>query len=242
MSVHVASQVTAAYPLSSLLVIEGSTTAGSVALFSGGALVTVCSVPMGAGREDHLFPAVQRLLAEARVSVHPLAGVVCGAGPGSFTSLRIAASLAKGIAHGASLPLFAVPSLLLAAADASEPLPAGPVVVHADALRGERYVLDVTVGVHGEVSAASSLRRMSMEHLDIHAAGLPRLAVLGSPSPSGEYRVVTPSAAHLGRVALSAWAEAVPLDQWEPQYGRLAEAQVKWEASHGALLPVDGDA
>jgi tRNA threonylcarbamoyladenosine biosynthesis protein TsaB len=102
--------------------------------------------------------------------------------------------------------------------------------------------LDVTVGIHGEVSAASSLQRMSMDHLDMHAAGLLRLAVLGSPSPSGEYRVVTPSAAHLGRVALSAWAEAVPLDQWEPQYGRLAEAQVKWEASHGALLPVDGGA
>ena len=29
----------------------------------------------------------------------------------------------------------------------------------------------------------------------------------------------------------------VPLDGWEPQYGRLAEAQVKWEAEHGRELP-----
>ena len=31
-------------------------------------------------------------------------------------------------------------------------------------------------------------------------------------------------------------AGAVPLDSWEPRYGRLAEAQVKWEAAHGRPL------
>jgi tRNA threonylcarbamoyladenosine biosynthesis protein TsaB len=28
----------------------------------------------------------------------------------------------------------------------------------------------------------------------------------------------------------------VSLDAWEPAYGRLAEAQVKWEAAHGRPL------
>ena len=31
--------------------------------------------------------------------------------------------------------------------------------------------------------------------------------------------------------------ERVDLDRWEPDYGRLAEAQVKWEAAHGRPLP-----
>jgi tRNA threonylcarbamoyladenosine biosynthesis protein TsaB len=31
----------------------------------------------------------------------------------------------------------------------------------------------------------------------------------------------------------------VSLDTWEPDYGRLAEAQVKWEAAHGR--PLTGD-
>jgi tRNA threonylcarbamoyladenosine biosynthesis protein TsaB len=52
--------------------------------------------------------------------------------------------------------------------------------------------------------------------------------------------LVTPSAAHLLRIAASAWSGAVPLDGWEPDYGRLAEAQVKWEASNGAPLPTHG--
>jgi tRNA threonylcarbamoyladenosine biosynthesis protein TsaB len=29
----------------------------------------------------------------------------------------------------------------------------------------------------------------------------------------------------------------VDLASWEPDYGRLAEAQVRWEAEHGRALP-----
>lgn len=224
-------------PSARLLVLESSTTAGSVALVVDGALVAMQPVAMGAGREDQLFPAVQALLKAADMQPQQLTGVVCGEGPGSFTSLRIAASLAKGLAHGASVPLFAVSSLLLAAADAGETLSAVPAVVHGDALRGERYVLDVLFDDNGSVVAQSALQRMTLEQLEAHVAGRPRLAVLSSPVPELEFQVVTPWSAHLLRVAPQAWAHAVPLDSWEPQYGRLAEAQVKWEASHGATLP-----
>jgi len=226
-----------ATPIALLLVLEASSIAGSVALIANGARVSVRTVAMGAGREDQLFPAVQALLAEAGATVQQLTGVVCGAGPGSFTSLRIAASLAKGLADGTSVPLFAVSSLLLAAADAIGALPAGSAVVHADALRGERYVLDVMFDADGHVRPTSALQRMSLEQLEMHAAERPRLAVLSSPAPDRETRIVTPSSANLQRVAASAWSRAVSLDLWEPEYGRLAEAQVKWEASHGAPLP-----
>ena len=41
-------------------------------------------------------------------------------------------------------------------------------------------------------------------------------------------------------VRLGAWLALAPvsLAAWEPDYGRLAEAQVKWEAAHGRPLPV----
>ena len=237
MSAPVLPPETSATPLALLLVLEASSTAGSVALIVNEARVYVRPFVMGAGREDQLFPAVRALLDEAGATAQELSGVVCGAGPGSFTSLRIAASLAKGLADGASVPLYAVSSLLLAAADAMDALPAGPAVVHSDALRGERYVLDVLFDAGGRVRSESALQRMTIEQLDVHAAGRPRLAVLSSPTPDHETRLVTPSSAHLLRIASSAWSGAVPLDRWEPDYGRLAEAQVKWEASHGAPLP-----
>jgi tRNA threonylcarbamoyladenosine biosynthesis protein TsaB len=224
------------------LVLEASTSVGSVALIADGSPVAVRTVAMGAGREDQLFPAVQALLAEAGVTAQQLGGVVCGAGPGSFTSIRIAASVAKGLAHGAAVPLFAVSSLLLAAADTGAAGAYGPAVVHADALRGERYVLDVLFDADGRVQCQSALQRMTMEQLDVHATGRPRLAVLGSPRPECESRIVTPSSQNLPRVVASVWMVAVPLDHWEPEYGRVAEAQVKWEAAHGAPLPSHRDA
>jgi tRNA threonylcarbamoyladenosine biosynthesis protein TsaB len=218
-----------------VLAVEASTFTGSVALWRAGSLVAGESVMMGAGREDQLFPAIQRLLAGAGVRPNELGGIVCGEGPGSFTSLRIAAALAKGLAHGAGCALFAVPSLLLAAASA-DGLPPGRYVVHADALRQERYALPVLVHTQGLVESAGPLARVAE---DAVRAGFPaarRIAVNLSPF-ADEQHVVTPSVSALSR-ASGAWQRnPVSLEAWEPVYGRLAEAQVKWEERHGMALP-----
>ncbi|GAB1341109.1 tRNA (adenosine(37)-N6)-threonylcarbamoyltransferase complex dimerization subunit type 1 TsaB [Gemmatimonas sp.] len=218
-----------------LLAVEASTIAGSVALWREGTLVGAESVPMGAGRADQLFPAMQRLLAVAELHPRQLKGLVCGAGPGSFTSLRIAASLAKGLAHGARCPLYAVPSLLLAAAAAKD-VPPGPYVLHADALRFERYAQAVVQRPDGVWEVAGPLARMANESLRIDALPARRIAVLASPF-ADELHVATPDIALLTRLA-GTWRDApVPLESWEPTYGRLAEAQVKWEERAGLPLP-----
>lgn len=220
-----------------ILALEASTTAGSVSLWQDGQLAGVDMVPMGAGREDRLFPAIQQLLKTAGLGPRDLRGVVCGEGPGSFTSLRIAASLAKGLAHGAPCPLYAVPSLLVAAASAAPVLAVGRYLVHADALRGERYVLPIERSVAGEVFPIGPLARVPLSVLAAEADAAWRIAVTSSPL-SDERHVVEPSVGDLAR-AQGRWQEAaVSLESWEPVYGRLAEAQVKWEESHGMPLPV----
>ncbi|MFY7923124.1 MAG: tRNA (adenosine(37)-N6)-threonylcarbamoyltransferase complex dimerization subunit type 1 TsaB [Gemmatimonas sp.] len=219
-----------------VLAIEASTSAGTVALWVDGALLGVDSVPMGAGREDRLFPAMQRLLGAAGLRPDALRGVVCGEGPGSFTSLRIAASLAKGLAHGTGCPLYAVSSLLVAAAAPGAPRSAGRYLVHADALRGERYALPVVRRADGLVASAGPLARLTLEHLAAAAAPSQRIAVLSSPL-TDEDIVVSPTVAALSGI-VPLWARTpVALERWEPAYGRLAEAQVKWEAVHGIALP-----
>lgn len=57
------------------------------------------------------MPAISRLLAEAGVRLGGLDAVAFGAGPGSFTGLRLACGIAQGLALGADLPVVAVPSL-----------------------------------------------------------------------------------------------------------------------------------
>src|SRR6185295_3604728 len=87
-------------------------------VFRDGQLAADATIAMRGEREERLMPAVAQVLASAGMSVRDVARVVCGAGPGSFTSLRIAAGIAKGIASGTGAGLFAVSSLALAAIEA----------------------------------------------------------------------------------------------------------------------------
>ncbi len=217
----------------SLLVLEAATTAGSVALFVDGRLVSRQSVAMGVSREDMLYPAVEQLLETANVRAAYLAGIVCGAGPGSFTSLRIAASMAKGLAYSIGCPLYGVSSLLLAAAQCEVP---GAYLVHADALRDERYVLPVFIDADGLVHADGVAHRAGVDELRQTQGERRRLAVLSSPDPEREWRTVCPDAALALRCADWRAAGPLSLDDWEPNYGRLAEAQVKWEVVNGRTL------
>lgn len=220
-----------------ILVVEAATSQGSVALLSRAHAPRVRRVSMGVGRLDQLFPAIQDLLTEAELTPCALGAVVAGAGPGSFTSLRIAASLAKGLAHGAGCALYAVPSLLLAAAALPPDLPTGRYVLHADALRGERYVQAVLRLADGRVQADGALSRISTEAFADGSSAADRVAV-GPEVPALPSRAaVWPDAARCLQVA-GAWRETpVSLNDWEPEYGRLAEAQVKWEEAHGVSLP-----
>ncbi len=218
---------------SPLLVVEAATSAGSAALVIDGRIVGRSDVAMGVTRDDTLFPAVQSLLADASLGARKLRAIVCGAGPGSFTSLRIAGALAKGLTFAGECALYSVSSLMLAAATLPR---AGRYIVHADALRGERFVLDVEIGVDGLARAQSAVRRVPFAELVALGEGRERLAVRSSPEPELEAYVVTPDAASIIRCVDWFADGPVSLDQWEPDYGRLAEAQVKWEAAQGRAL------
>ncbi|WP_332248026.1 tRNA (adenosine(37)-N6)-threonylcarbamoyltransferase complex dimerization subunit type 1 TsaB [Legionella tunisiensis] len=58
-----------------------------------------------------LLPMIDRLLADSGACLNQLDAIVYGCGPGSFTGLRIACSVAKGLAYSHDLPLFPVSSL-----------------------------------------------------------------------------------------------------------------------------------
>src|ERR1043165_5684675 len=93
------------------LALDGSTYAGSVALIREREVIAERQLPAvakpgRAGRAEHFMPMVAQCLSDGKVGPRQLARIVCGEGPGSFTSLRVAASIAKGLAVGAGIPLF----------------------------------------------------------------------------------------------------------------------------------------
>ena len=75
-----------------------------------------------AARGADLLVAIDRLCREAGVAPPALDAVAVGAGPGSFTGLRIGMATAKGIAFAAKRPLWAVSSLAALADDARREL------------------------------------------------------------------------------------------------------------------------
>jgi tRNA threonylcarbamoyladenosine biosynthesis protein TsaB len=215
------------------LVVEASTYAGSAAVIDGSRVVAERGVAMRGRELEALMPAVAEVLAGARLGPDAIERVVCGAGPGSFTSLRIAGAIAKGIALAAVCPLVPVSSLALVVAS-REPFAPGRFLAAIDALRGEHYVALFEVGADGAVRALGPELRVPSEEVLERAAAHDAVAV--GPEREGAAHVDPRAAA---AVRLAGLLDATPdadLAGWEPAYGRLAEAQVKWEATHGRSL------
>ncbi|MBT8096827.1 MAG: tRNA (adenosine(37)-N6)-threonylcarbamoyltransferase complex dimerization subunit type 1 TsaB [Woeseia sp.] len=122
-----------------LLAIDTSSLACSVALHLG---ASVFERHEERGREHTrlLMPMVKNVLAEGGVAVSDLDAIVLGNGPGSFIGMRIAASVAQGLAHGADLSIVPVSSLAAVAAQVFAESDANAVIVAQDAHMNEVYL------------------------------------------------------------------------------------------------------
>jgi tRNA threonylcarbamoyladenosine biosynthesis protein TsaB len=214
-----------AFTSSYTLALEASTYAGSVAILRGSDVVVARDVETGRRADEKLMPAVAECVATLPDGMRSVERIVCGAGPGSFTSLRVAASIAKGICHARGIPLFEVSSLaLIVAAAGDRP---GRYLVSLDAMRGESFAAIVEVGNDRKIPTAVPFEIVESSTLAEKARGAGAELLPGSPHAAGVARVLG-SVLDRGPVDLAAW---------EPDYGRAAEAQVRWEAAHGRPLP-----
>lgn len=217
---------------SPLLAIDASTYTGTVAVISEGQIVSQGEVAMRGRDEERLMPAVAEALAVAGLSTGDLGSVVCGDGPGSFTSLRIAASIGKGIASGFSIPLYSASSLLLMVAGSQWSGVAGKYLAVLNAMRGELFAACYEVTDAGTIQEVTPLALVEESFVQTRALELDaRIMGIGRqldafPHARG-VAICERSASGLSRVDLGGW---------EPGYGRLVEAQVKWESTHARPL------
>ena len=122
-----------------LLSFDTSTETLSVALTWGQGNLLTHEGAGGAQASATLIPAVLRLLAQARLEMSALDAIVFGRGPGSFTGLRTACSVAQGLAFGADVPVLPVDSLMAVADQARHQHGATRIVALLDARMDEIY-------------------------------------------------------------------------------------------------------
>jgi tRNA threonylcarbamoyl adenosine modification protein YeaZ len=188
------------------LALDASTARATVAVVRSRTIVAEAEVAARSEHAEPLLPAVLALLASVPVSLSDLSAIVCGAGPGGFTGLRTAASIAKGLAMGLSTPLYAVPSLPLIVVD----LPPGRYLATLDAGRGDRFV---SLGTGYSLVPGSEVAGIAAE---AHAT------IVGPET--GQWP-------HARGVIYLDWGQPVDLASWEPDYGRESAAEDRRRAA-----------
>jgi tRNA threonylcarbamoyladenosine biosynthesis protein TsaB len=251
------------------LVLEATTGTASVALVRDLEVIAEASVPMRGPDGERLMPTVVQLLQDAAVRTTDLGRIICSNGPGGFTSLRIAAAIGKGLAESLGVPLWSASSLGVlavgalggdgerlsrelgsiggAAGTTAGPLSGRPaskgapdVIAVLDAMRNEWYARQFAYDPSIGVAVRGEARLVGREALAEWAATSGALVVgAGGETFDGGHEAV-PQARDVVRLPEGDLLHAVDLADWEPDYGRLAEAQVKWEQTHRRPLgPVE---
>jgi len=94
-----------------LLALDTSTAWASVALYDGSSVLAEETWHAQRRHGDELFPAIERILAHARLGLSDVDRIAVATGPGSFTGLRVAIAAAQGLARGSGASLAGVSTL-----------------------------------------------------------------------------------------------------------------------------------
>lgn len=140
-------------PMPRLLALDTATETLHLGLLVDGRAL-LRALPGGALASQALLPAIAALLAEAGLGVRQLDAIAFGRGPGAFTGLRTACSVAQGLAIGADRPLLALDTLAVLAEAARRQGAGTQVWATLDARMGEVYAAGWQAGAEaGEWTA-----------------------------------------------------------------------------------------
>lgn len=159
-----------------LLAIETATEACSVALVHGETIIARSELAPRRHAE-RVLPMADELLAEAGIGKHALDVIAVGRGPGAFTGVRLAVSLAQGMAMALDLPVVTVSSLAALALEAPED--DASILAVIDARMGEIYAASYRRDDHGGLLALDDERVCTAESLVVPQAAAWRVVGTG---------------------------------------------------------------
>ena len=93
------------------LLLDSSNTSLTVGLSSENELIDSISYEAWQTQSEHMIPEINNILEKHNVDKKDFAGVVVSIGPGSYTGVRIAITIAKVMAVALNIPLYPVSAL-----------------------------------------------------------------------------------------------------------------------------------
>ena len=217
-----------------LLCLDTSTTTARVAVVDGTGLPVASAEATAERHSAHVLKLCDEVLRASGLRPDGLDAIACGAGPGSFTGLRVGLAVVKGLALATGKPLLLVSSLQALATDiarAAAPSALRFVVPCIDAGKGEVYAVACALDAAGVVAPGGEPWRLTPEALVARLADLPAAVVAGNGADryasvidAGARRIPIegPTALSIGALALPRLArrEADDLEKAVPVYGR----------------------
>ncbi len=184
------------------LLIEASTERGVIAFFDDLRCRYKKLLPFGYANSKYLLPSIAEGLTTANIQFSDLKFITVGIGPGSYTGMRVAAVIAKGIAYAHQLPLVEVSTL-----KGFSPAQPGAFLSLIDAKMGGMYALQGEKNEDGDVQYFGDPAVYSLEALE---------ALLKKVS-----RIVTPSSQRLRPLLEQRYPDL--LIEWEESYPDASE-------------------
>ena len=188
-----------------------------------------------------LIPMIRDSLRDAGVQLQDLDAIILGNGPGSFIGMRIAASVAQGLAFGSGLKIVPVSSMAAVAAEVMETYSAAEVIVAQDARMNEAYLGIYRNAGEGIPAAVTDEVLQPIEKIDVLAAAnvavlfaagqawekYPALLELNRAAIAELVDVRYPKARYLLGLGMRAWqaGEAIAPENLAPAYIRSKVAE-----------------
>lgn len=201
-----------------IVAIDTASEFGSIALAEEGRVLEEVPLHSPDGFAHLLFPHLERLLKRHQWRWEQVTGFAAGAGPGSFTGVRVGLAAAKGLAEASGALAAAISNLQAMASFGASALRAP----FFDARRGEIY--GALYDDHLEPLGPEVVAKFSAWQ-----ASLPAGAELLTPDPApfGVQATVTPRAL-AGAIALLAFDRLEDPARLDANYVRRSDAELHW--------------
>ena len=216
-----------------ILAIDTASEYASVAMRTNGRTVSEIPLHSREGFAHLLFDAIENCKNEAKLELAAVDCFAAGAGPGSFTGLRVALAAVKGLAESMSKPAVAVSNLRVMSSFGKK---AGSLrAVLLDARRSEVYAAVYDADLRPVVPETAGPLASFLERLgDLNAYELIASPRLGLAVP-----FIEPAGALAGAIAHVAeqdrhWSDPAALDA---NYVRRSDAELFWQDSREGLKP-----